>query len=251
MVSAICAVCKYFSNPAFPAHENPYKLASMSKSKVIIIDYGSGNLRSAAKAFEKIAADEALDLEVVISGKAEDLDSADYIVLPGQGAFGDCMEGLRSVDGMIEALERNVHHGSTPFLGICVGMQLMASRGLEGGLCAGLGWIEGEVRSLNPDDSKLKIPHMGWNELMIPSASAAQDNSHFVLRHVKPDTHFYFVHSYQFECTNMHHILAFADYGGLVPAVVGRDNMIGCQFHPEKSHEAGLRLISDFLQWKP
>jgi len=145
----------------------------------------------------------------------------------------------------------NVIKGGKPFLGICVGMQLMSSRGLEGGLYAGLGWIEGEVRPLRPDDPTLKIPHMGWNELLIPSASAAQDNSHFVLRHVKPDTHFYFVHSYEFQCTSIHHILAYADYGGLVPAVVGRDNMIGCQFHPEKSHEAGLRLISDFLQWKP
>ena len=156
----------------------------MSKSKVIIIDYGSGNLRSAAKAFEKIAANEALDLDVIVSGKTEDVDSADYIVLPGQGAFGDCIKGLRSVDGMVEALESNVVKGGKPFLGVCVGMQLMASRGQEGGLDTGLDWIEGEVRPLQLEDPSLKIPHMGWNELLIPSASAAQDNSHFVLRHV-------------------------------------------------------------------
>lgn len=240
-----------FSIPSFPTLQIPYKLRGMSKSKIIIIDYGSGNLRSAAKAFEKIAENEALDLDVIVSGKTEDVDSADYIVLPGQGAFGDCIKGLRAVDGMVEALESNVVKGGKPFLGVCVGMQLMASRGQEGGLDTGLDWIDGEVRPLQLEDPSLKIPHMGWNELLIPSASEAQDNSHFVLRHVKPDTHFYFVHSYEFQCTNMHHILAFADYGGLVPAVVGRDNMIGCQFHPEKSHEAGLRLISDFLQWKP
>lgn len=223
----------------------------MTKETIAIIDYGSGNLRSAAKSFEKIIRDEALDMDVLVTDKAEDLDRASRIILPGQGAFGDCMEGLKALDGMIEALEHNVRKRGKPFLGICVGMQLLASRGHEGGVHAGLNWIEGDVVPMRPEDPTLKIPHMGWNELGIPSASLAQDNAHFVLRHVKPDTHFYFVHSYKFDCANFHHVLAYCDYGGLVPAVVGRENIIGVQFHPEKSHDAGLRLISDFLHWFP
>ncbi len=221
----------------------------MTKEIIAIIDYGSGNLRSAAKAFEKIIRDEALEIEVLVTDKAADLGKAARIVLPGQGAFGDCMRGLKDVDGMIEALEDNVRQKGKPFLGICVGMQLLATRGLEGGIHPGLGWIEGDVVPMRPEG--LKIPHMGWNEILIPSASIPQDNAHFVLRHVKPDTHFYFVHSYKFECETPHHVLAYCDYGDLVPAVVGRDNIVGVQFHPEKSHDAGLRLVSDFLQWRP
>lgn len=223
----------------------------MSKDKVIIIDYGSGNLRSAAKAFEKIARDTGLDLDVQISERAEDLAMATHIVLPGQGAFGDCIGGLRAVDGMIEALEENVLDKGKPFLGICVGMQLLAQRGFEGGMHSGLGWIDGEIVPMAPSDPALKIPHMGWNTLLIPSATLQQDNAHPVLHGLNGGGHFYFVHSFMFRTPNLHHILAFADYGGLVPAVVGRDNIIGTQFHPEKSHNDGLALIGSFLRWRP
>ncbi len=227
----------------------------MSKKETIaIIDYGSGNLRSAEKAFERVIADEGLDFAVKVTDKAEDILKADRIVLPGQGAFTSCMKGLSDIDGMIAALEESVLQRAVPFLGICVGMQLMATRGLEHGVTAGLDWIPGEVRPLEPRDPALKIPHMGWNELVLPFAGV-QDNAHFVLRNVKTShekpAHYYFVHSFVFQCSNNHHVLGMTDYGGLIPAVVGRDNMIGVQFHPEKSQEAGLKLLSDFLHWKP
>jgi len=223
----------------------------MTKETILIIDYGSGNLRSAAKSFEKVIADEGRDIDVIVSANADDLRAATRIVLPGQGAFKDCMDGLQSIDGMIEALNETVIEKATPFLGICVGMQLMANRGLEHGATAGLGWIEGEVVPLKPNDPALKIPHMGWNELHYLSANNAQDNRHIVLRNTESSENFYFVHSFVFQCTYNHHCLAMVDYGGMVPAIVGRDNMIGMQFHPEKSHNAGLKLLSSFLDWKP
>ena len=219
----------------------------MAKETVTIIDYGSGNLRSAAKAFEHLNK----DITVQISDKPEDLLKSDRIVLPGQGAFKDCMNNLQATDGMIDALTEAVIEKATPFLGICVGMQLMATRGLEHGVTGGLNWIEGDVIPLNPSDPALKIPHMGWNELQIYSANSQQDNRHFVLRNIDSSENFYFVHSFLFQCMYNHHCLAFTDYGGLVPAIVGRDNMLGVQFHPEKSHEAGLKLLSNFLDWKP
>ena len=226
----------------------------MSNQTIAIIDYGSGNLRSAEKAFARVIADQGLNFTVKVTDKPDDIIKAARIVLPGQGAFGTCMAGLSGISGMVEALEDSVLQRGVPFLGICVGMQLMASRGLEHGVHAGLGWIEGEVRPMQPNDPALKIPHMGWNELVMPFAGA-QDNVHFVLRSAgsSPQTsvHYYFVHSFVFECSNSHHILGMTDYGGLVPAAVGRDNMIGVQFHPEKSQLAGLELISNFLHWKP
>ncbi len=222
----------------------------MAKDSVVIIDYGSGNLRSAAKAFERVCDEENLDYEVKVSARSADLKKAAKIVLPGQGAFGDCMEGLTALEGMTQALQDNVIKKAKPFLGICVGMQLMATRGMEHGIHAGLDWIPGEVVPLHPEDEALKIPHMGWNELIIPSPGA-QDNRHFVLRSADSGKHYYFVHSFVFQCEYDHHILGMTDYGGLVPAVVGKDNMVGVQFHPEKSQQDGLRLISDFLHWKP
>ena len=226
----------------------------MAKESVVIIDYGSGNLRSAAKAFERVRDDEALELDVKVSARPEDLKKATRIVLPGQGAFGDCLKGLTDIKGMREALQDNVIKKGKPFLGICVGMQLMATRGLEHGIHAGFDWIPGEVvpilKNWGPANEDLKIPHMGWNELVIPSPSA-QDNRHFVLRSAKNGTHYYFVHSFMFQCEYDHHILGMTDYGGLMSAVVGKDNMVGVQFHPEKSQQDGLKLISDFLQWKP
>ncbi len=223
----------------------------MTKEKVLIIDYGSGNLHSAAKSFEHVIKNEARDVSISVSDKPEDLLKANRIVLPGQGAFRDCMENLQNSDGMIAALEESVLEKGTPFLGICVGMQLMASRGMEHGVTAGLDWIEGEVIPLKVDDPSLKIPHMGWNELHFISASEHQDNRHFVLRNIDSSENFYFVHSFMFQCTYTHHCLGMTDYGGFIPAVVGRDNMIGMQFHPEKSHDSGLKLLSNFLDWKP
>lgn len=222
----------------------------MAKDYIAIVDYGSGNLRSAAQAFEHVIAEEGLNLEVKVTGKAEDVAQASRIVLPGQGAFGDCMSGLSSVDGMLAALEESVLDKGTPFLGICVGMQLLASRGLEHGAHAGLGWIPGEVVPLTPMNDNLKIPHMGWNQLL-SGVPGNQDNRHVVLRSTDSASHFYFVHSFVFQCEYNHHILAQADYGGPVTAIVGRDNIIGTQFHPEKSQKDGLKLLKDFLAWRP
>lgn len=218
----------------------------MTKDFVAIIDYGSGNLRSAAKACEHVIVAENLDLEVKISANAEDIRAASHIILPGQGAFGDCMNGLQAVEGMISALEEKVLHGGTPFLGICVGMQLMASRGLEHGTHEGLGWIAGEVIAMRPQDPTLKIPHMGWNTVNFTHSA-----THPVLQHIKNGEHYYFVHSFMFQCEDKQHILGTTTYGENITAIVGRDNMLGVQFHPEKSQTAGLQLITEFLQWKP
>ena len=212
--------------------------------RVAIVDYGSGNLRSAAKAFERAAREGGHDGRVEVTARAEALADASHIVLPGVGAFADCMRGLAGLPGMVEALEAAVIAGGRPFLGICVGMQLMATRGLEYGTHDGLGWIDGEVRVLAPADSRLKVPHMGWNELE-PRAA------HPVLAGLGPGTHAYFVHGYAFDCADAGHILATADYGGPLTAAIARDNLIGTQFHPEKSQEAGLRLIANFLAWRP
>jgi len=229
----------------------------MSKETIIIIDYGSGNLRSAAKAFEHMIAENKVNAEVKISDKAEDVLKADRIVLPGQGAFPDCMENLQNTDGMIEALEQRVLKDGKPFLGICVGMQLLATRGLEHGMTAGLDWISGQVVPFDIDKS-FKIPQMGWNEVIMPN-SGAQDNHHPLLNSVQGSTensensgeHYYFVHSFMFECEYNHHVLGLTDYGGLYASIVGCDNIVGVQFHPEKSQDAGLKLIGDFMDWKP
>jgi glutamine amidotransferase len=212
---------------------------------VAIVDYGSGNLRSAAKAFERAIAEAGLDMAVRVTGTAADIGRASHVVLPGVGAFGDCRRGLEALPGMIEALTRAVVEGGKPFLGICVGMQLMADAGLEHGRHPGLGWIGGDVRLLEPADSALKIPHMGWNELIV------RPPRHPVLAGLPEDAHVYFVHSYTFQPSDPRHILATVDYGMSVTAVVGRDNLIGTQFHPEKSQTVGLRLIGNFLKWRP
>jgi glutamine amidotransferase len=211
---------------------------------VAIIDYGSGNLRSAAKAFERMSAESDLDEEILVTNDPARVASADRIVLPGVGAFGDCLQGLDALDGMHEALESAVTKHGRPFLGICVGMQLMADRGFEHGTHNGFGWIPGEVRALEPTDPALKIPHMGWNELVI-------QGDHPILDGLESSSHCYFVHSYQLYVGEETNRLAAADYGGLVTAMVGRDNMVGTQFHPEKSQRVGLRLISNFLKWRP
>ena len=212
---------------------------------VVIIDYGSGNLRSAAKAFERMAAESGGNTEVRVTGRAAELDAASHIVLPGVGAFGDCLRGLTALDGMRAALERNVIERGKPFLGICVGMQLMARRGFEHGTHEGFGWIDGEVLPLEPVDKELKIPHMGWNELEL----AVPD--HPMFDGLGPGAHAYFVHSFAMQCARKEDVLARIDYGGPVVAAVGRDNMVGTQFHPEKSQSTGLRLIRNFLDWRP
>jgi glutamine amidotransferase len=213
--------------------------------KAVIVDYGSGNLRSAAKAFERAA---PADCRVEVAGEAPALEDADYIVLPGVGAFADCRAGLASRPGMVEALERHVRREGRPFLGICVGMQLMAERGLEHGTTKGLGWIEGDVVPLEPGTGTgglpLKVPHMGWNELRIA-------REHPVFAGIAPGAHAYFVHGYQLKPKRPADVLAEADYGGPVTAAVARGNLVGTQFHPEKSQATGLALIANFLAWRP
>jgi len=217
---------------------------------VAIIDYGSGNLRSAAKAFEHAANEVGFPGGVSVTADAAVLDKASHIVLPGVGAFADCKQGLEAVPGIVEALERNVREQGKPFLGICVGMQLMATRGLEHGTHDGFGWIAGEVCRLQPSDATLKIPHMGWNDLAIENGHAAA-NGGFDAGGLKTGAEVYFVHSYHLVCENADDLIATADYGGPVTAFVGRDNLLGTQFHPEKSQTAGLTLIANFLKWRP
>jgi glutamine amidotransferase len=209
-----------------------------------IIDYGSGNLRSAAKAFERAAREGGLDAEILVTNDAERVRTAERVVLPGVGAFADCRRGLAAVPGMEEALAEAVIRRGRSFLGICVGMQLMAERGREFEVTGGLGWIAGEVVALTPADPALKIPHMGWNELVLR-------RPHTVFDGLDSGAHAYFVHGYHFRPADPAHALASVDYGGTVVAAVGRDNLMGVQFHPEKSQATGLRLIANFLRWRP
>jgi imidazole glycerol-phosphate synthase subunit HisH len=214
---------------------------------VAIVDYGSGNLHSAAKAFERAAHEAGLDQPINVTNDPEIIALADRVVLPGVGAFADCRRGLDAIDGMVAALEEAVKRKGRPFFGICVGMQLLAERGREYEVTEGLGWIGGEVDRIAPDDPKLKIPHMGWNTLNVR-------RPHPVLKGLTlgPDgLHAYFVHSYQLNPVRHDDLVADADYGGAVTAIVARDNIIGSQFHPEKSQKLGLALIANFLQWKP
>jgi imidazole glycerol-phosphate synthase subunit HisH len=208
-----------------------------------VIDYGSGNLRSAAKAFER-AAGELGGERVIVTSHPHEVATADRIVLPGQGAFADCRRGLAAVPGLEDAVGEAVMARGRPFFGICVGMQLMADRGREFEVVDGLGWIGGEVVAIEPADRSFKIPHMGWNELSIV-------HQHPVFAGIGDGTHTYFVHSFHFAVADTADLLATADYAQAVTAAIGRDNMIGTQFHPEKSQDAGLRLIANFLRWRP
>ena len=212
---------------------------------VAIVDYGSGNLRSAAKAFERAIAEAGLGHRVVVTGRPEDVKRAERIVLPGVGAFADCRRGLDALPGMVAALEEEVIAKGKPFLGICVGMQLMADVGLEHGETKGLGWIKGTVDAIAPADPGLKIPHMGWNDLGFNGAR------HPLFQGVADGAHVYFVHSFAFRPADPARVLASVDYGGPLVAAVGRDNLVGTQFHPEKSQAVGLRLIANFLAWRP
>ena len=215
-------------------------------SLVTIIDYGAGNLHSAAKAFERMA-DAVGGIDITVTSDPEQVRRADRIVLPGVGAFADCKRGLDAVPGMVEMLEERVIRGGVPFLGVCVGMQLLATEGREKAITPGLGWIEGAVERIHPSDPQLKIPHMGWNTISISRPHALFDGI--------PDgpngLHAYFVHSYHFRTERQETLTATTEYGGTVTACVGRDNIFGTQFHPEKSQALGLRLIGNFLEWTP
>jgi imidazole glycerol-phosphate synthase subunit HisH len=214
---------------------------------VAIIDYGSGNLHSARKAFERATREAGLSCEVRVTARPEDVLAADHVVLPGVGAFADCRRGLNRVFGMVEALDEAVRQQGKPFLGICVGAQLMATRGLEHEAVNGLNWIAGDVAPIKPRDPGLKIPHMGWNTLDLR-------RSHPLLEGVQTGPsglHAYFVHSYQLYADDAGDVVATADYGGPVTAIVARDNIAGTQFHPEKSQTLGLKLIANFLKWRP
>jgi glutamine amidotransferase len=209
-----------------------------------IIDYGSGNLRSAAQAFERATAELAGDERIIVTSNPDEAAQADRIVLPGQGAFAECRRGLAGVPGLEDAVSEAVVGRGRPFFGICVGMQLMADRGREFEVVDGLGWVGGEVVAIEPADPSYKIPHMGWNELVL-------ERSHPVFDGVSDGSHTYFVHSYHFAVADSADLIATADYAQPLTAAVGRDNMVGTQFHPEKSQAAGLRLIGNFLRWRP
>jgi glutamine amidotransferase len=214
---------------------------------VAIVDYGSGNLHSAAKAFERAARDAGLAVPIRVTADPETVRAAERIVLPGVGAFRDCRDGLAAISGMWEALEEQVAERGRPFLGICVGMQLMASRGLEHEVTSGFGWIAGEVRRIAPADAALKIPHMGWNTLDLVRPHPLLDG----LALGEAGLHAYFVHSYHLEADSSADLVATADYAMAVTAMVARDNKAGTQFHPEKSQKLGLALIANFLRWRP
>lgn len=215
--------------------------------RVAIIDYGSGNLRSATKAFERAAREAGIAAEIDLTDRPERVASADRVVLPGVGAYADCRRGLDAAGGMTEALREAVELGGRPFLGICVGMQLMSSRGLEKTVTAGLDWIPGDVVPMQPGDPALKIPQIGWNTLTL-------HREHPLFSGIPTGDgglHAYFVHSYHLQAANPDDVVATVDYGGPTTAFVARDNKAGAQFHPEKSQMLGLALITNFLRWKP
>lgn len=208
----------------------------MRNSLVAIIDYGSGNVRSVEKAFQKVITDHDLPFEVTVTADVEQVKNASHIVLPGQGAFADCMRGLCAVPDMVAMLEREVLEAKKPFLGICVGMQLLMERGFEHGEHEGLGWIAGQVVPIRPSDPALKIPHMGWNVVNYPKNPQK-----------KPE-HFYFVHSFMVNCKEENVVQGYAIYGDVqIPAIIEKENIMGIQCHPEKSQEAGLQFLHDFL----
>ncbi|MEM1371692.1 MAG: imidazole glycerol phosphate synthase subunit HisH [Pseudomonadota bacterium] len=249
------------------------------RQTAVIVDYGSGNLHSAGKALERAALESGADARIVVTADPDEVQRADRIVLPGVGAFADCRAGLAAVDGLEEALHVSVRERGQPFLGICVGLQLMATHGLEFGRHAGLNWIEGEVRPITPQDPACKVPHMGWNTVLAPQpavgpagaprAASAQTSGEAAERTDDPSSdrpqhplfsgislgagghHAYFVHSYHFVPTNPDTVIATTHHGGSLTAAAGRDNLFGTQFHPEKSQGLGLKLLANFLSWSP
>jgi glutamine amidotransferase len=211
--------------------------------QTVIVDYESGNLHSAQKAFQRMA-DETGAGQVIVTSDPDTVRGADRIVLPGDGAFPACRKELFDHRGLFEAMEEAVIAHARPFLGICIGMQMLATRGLEYSPTPGFDWIGGKVERITPADASLKVPHMGWNDLVI-------DTPHPVFDGITTGDHAYFVHSYHMRVTNPAHLLAHVDYAGPITAIVGRDNILGMQFHPEKSQRVGLRMIANFLQWRP
>ena len=223
--------------------DGPLK-AGLTMSAVALIDYGSGNLRSAEKALARATDEIGSGHDIIVTADPNAVAAAERIVLPGVGAFADCMRGVSSIPGMVVALEEKVLKHGTPFLGICVGMQLLADVGREHGDHKGLGWIGGEVVRITPRDPDFKIPHMGWNALKLLQP-------HPMLQGMRNGTDVYFVHSYCIRPTNLAHVLASTDYGGEIATIVGRDNIVGTQFHPEKSQGIGLEFLKRFLRWVP
>ena len=213
-------------------------------SIIAVIDYGSGNLRSVVNAVRAAATDDGRDDKVILAKTGEDLMKADAIILPGVGHFADCRHNLANATGLEQSLTEMVHHKARPFLGICVGMQMMATTGYEGQAIEGLSWIEGDVRKLQPDDTGLKIPHMGWNALTF-------SNPHKVTSHMSPSSQVYFVHSYHMRANDEQAVVATTHYGQPVTAIIARDTMIGTQFHPEKSQAEGQSFLRGFLNWRP
>lgn len=216
-------------------------------STIAIIDYGAGNLHSAAKAFERMAAERGQGDVITVTSDPEIVRTADRIMLPGVGAFADCKAGLDALEGMVEVLEERVIKGGTPFLGVCVGMQLLASEGREKSVTQGLGWIPGAVEKIVPADPTMKIPHMGWNTITVTRPHALLDG----METGPNGLHAYFVHSYHLKTDRAETLIATTEYGEALTACVGRDNIFGTQFHPEKSQALGLKLIENFLGWTP
>lgn len=215
--------------------------------RIAVIDYGAGNLRSVAKALETVARDLDREVQVLTTASADTVLAADRIVLPGVGAFGPCATALRALPDMETAMRHRVMDAKVPFLGVCVGMQLLARRGTEHGVHQGMGWIAGEVVKLEPSDPMLKVPHMAWS----PVHLTAGGHEHPALKGLEDGGQAYFVHSYRFAPTDRVHLLGASDYGGEVAAIVGRDNILGVQFHPEKSQAYGLNFLRAFLNWRP
>jgi len=215
--------------------------------RVAVIDYGSGNLRSVVQALRRASHDYEIKAEIELIQRADQLLSADRIILPGVGAYADCRLGMDKINGLIEALEQAVHSQAKPFLGICVGMQLLSDRGFEKKITTGLGWIKGDVVPLHPSDPDLKVPHIGWNQLNFTEPHPLFDS----IKDGQQGEHAYFIHSYHFHCKKPENLLATTDYGGSITAAIHHNNIVGTQFHPEKSQRLGLRLLANFLKWKP
>jgi glutamine amidotransferase len=213
-------------------------------SKVVLIDYGSGNLRSAEKALQEAARRVGVEDQILTTGDPEAVAAADRLVLPGVGAFAHCMRSVEAVPGLVEAMTENARDKGRPFLGVCVGMQLLADRGLEFGETPGLGWIGGEVRLIEPADHALKVPHMGWNVLSDRAA-------HPLFAGLPDQAHMYFTHSFAFHAADASNVVAQFEHGGAFPAAIAHGNIAGVQFHPEKSQAAGLTLLANFLEWRP
>ena len=209
-----------------------------------IIDYGSGNIRSVFKSFEKAASLVSSKVKIKVINNCEELEELEKIVLPGVGAFADCMQGLKNKPGLLDVIKRKVLEEKKPFLGICVGMQLLANSSSEYGHTEGLSWIDGEVNSIKIIQKNIKIPHMGWNSILF-------DTDHPLLKNIKKDEDFYFVHSYKFNVQNKDFVLAKTKYGSDITAIVLKDNILGTQFHPEKSQVAGIQFIKNFIEWSP